>query len=84
MVSPHWTGSAIYAPLVLLDVTMPRPDGIETTCRIKHEWPEAKVIVLSSQDPSRLSFRYGPRWVYPWRRECGCLLDGRPFQPGSP
>jgi len=27
--------------------------------------------------------RHDPCWVHPWRRECGCLLDGRPFSPAA-
>jgi DNA-binding NarL/FixJ family response regulator len=34
--------------VVVIDVMMPRVDGIEATRRIKREWPGTKVLVLTS------------------------------------
>jgi len=33
--------------IVLMDLLIPRRDGLEATRRIKREWPNTKVIVLS-------------------------------------
>jgi len=34
--------------VVLMDLLMPDPDGIETTRRLLEKWPEAKVLALTS------------------------------------
>ncbi|NLC11242.1 MAG: response regulator transcription factor [Firmicutes bacterium] len=36
--------------LILMDIGMPGTDGLETTCRIKKEYPEKKIIVLTMYD----------------------------------
>ncbi len=35
------------ADLVIADVYMPGADGIEVTIRLRHEFPEAKIVVIS-------------------------------------
>ncbi len=35
------------ADLVLIDIYMPRADGIETSIRLQHEFPGAKIVVVS-------------------------------------
>ena len=39
--------------VVLLDVVMPGESGIEALPKLKHEAPDAKVLVLSMQDDPR-------------------------------
>ena len=34
--------------VVVIDVMMPRLDGLEATCQIKREYPATKVLVLTS------------------------------------
>ncbi len=36
--------------VVLMDVQMPRLNGVEATARLIQEWPEAKVIILTTFD----------------------------------
>ncbi|MBK6543164.1 MAG: response regulator transcription factor [Flavobacteriales bacterium] len=39
--------------IVLLDLEMPVLDGIETTKRIKHDFPQVKVLILSTHDEDK-------------------------------
>lgn len=41
--------------LVLMDISMPRMDGMEATQIIRREYPEAKVIIISQNDPALVS-----------------------------
>ncbi|HSE96401.1 MAG TPA: response regulator transcription factor, partial [Methylomirabilota bacterium] len=36
--------------VVLMDLTMPRMNGVEATCRLKTRWPDLPVIVLTVHD----------------------------------
>jgi hypothetical protein len=39
--------------------------------------------IMLQQFIQPFQLHHDPRWVYPWRRECGWLLDGRPFSPAA-
>jgi two-component system, NarL family, response regulator NreC len=43
--------------LVLLDVSMPKPGGLETARLLRRELPQIKVVIMSQHDPSYLSSR---------------------------
>jgi CheY-like chemotaxis protein len=47
----------VHPDFVLIDWVMPVMDGLEATWRIKQEWPDLKVLVITSQygDDSRLA-----------------------------
>jgi DNA-binding NarL/FixJ family response regulator len=42
--------------VILLDIRMPGQNGVETTGRLKREWPRIKVIVLSTYDDDEYLF----------------------------
>ena len=43
--------------VVLMDLRMPRRDGVEATRRITHRWPGVQVLVLTTFDDDELVFR---------------------------
>jgi NarL family two-component system response regulator LiaR len=48
--------------VVVIDVMMPRLDGLEAISRIKREWPDTKVLVLThltDDDTRREAFEKG-------------------------
>jgi DNA-binding NarL/FixJ family response regulator len=43
--------------VVLMDLRMPRTDGVSATARIKRQWPDMQVLVLTTFDDDDLVFR---------------------------
>src|SRR5712691_9286933 len=43
--------------VVLMDLRMPRVDGVSATLRIKRRWPDVQVLVLTTFDDDDLVFR---------------------------
>jgi DNA-binding NarL/FixJ family response regulator len=43
--------------VVLMDLRMPRTDGVTATARIKRQWPEIQILVLTTFDDDELVFR---------------------------
>jgi DNA-binding NarL/FixJ family response regulator len=42
--------------VILLDIRMPGQNGVETAARLKRDWPDIKVIVLSTYDDDEYLF----------------------------
>jgi DNA-binding NarL/FixJ family response regulator len=43
--------------VVMMDLRMPRMDGVTATLRIKQRWPDVQVLVLTTFDDDELVFR---------------------------
>jgi len=43
--------------VVLLDITMPGPDGVETLQELRREWPKLHVLILSAHPEDQLALR---------------------------
>ena len=43
--------------VVLMDLRMPRADGVSATARIKRQWPEVQILVLTTFDDDELVFQ---------------------------
>src|SRR5919204_2814499 len=43
--------------VVLMDLRMPRADGVTATARIKRQWPDIQILVLTTFDEDELVFQ---------------------------
>jgi DNA-binding NarL/FixJ family response regulator len=51
------SAAGLQPQVVLMDLRMPRTDGVTATARIKRQWPEVQVLVLTTFDDDDLVFR---------------------------
>jgi DNA-binding NarL/FixJ family response regulator len=51
------TATDLQPEVVLMDLRMPRVDGVSATARIKRQWPDVQVLVLTTFDDDDLVFR---------------------------
>ena len=51
------TAAELQPQVVLMDLRMPRMDGVNATARIKQLWPDVQVLVLTTFDDDDLVFR---------------------------
>ena len=51
------TAPNLQPEVVLMDLRMPRVDGVSATARIKRQWPDVQVLVLTTFDDDDLVFR---------------------------
>jgi DNA-binding NarL/FixJ family response regulator len=51
------SSAAVQPRVVLMDLRMPRADGVSATVRIKRRWPQVQILVLTTFDDDELVFR---------------------------
>jgi two-component system response regulator MprA len=63
--------------IVLIDVMMPKLDGIESVRQMRRERPDAKIVLMSGKT------RLGNRDLSAAARDLGAAAIGKPFDPAA-
>ena len=47
-VSRYWLALELHPDVIVMDIVMPEMNGIDATLAILKEWPEAKILIVTS------------------------------------